>query len=229
MRCLESTQMLEVPGSLSHGSIMANFYFQVPIYLRLPIVEGAMRAIPEYPGIQYLRPYQSEAMLRVHQGLHHKLRDHLVVRIPLKTGIRSGELRMLTFEDIDWKRKRLYILDSKKKVMVPVPVDQETLELLREYGAGRKGPLFPSQKGGSLTKWGLRYTVKRVAKAAGLQFWRSMRFYVLRHTFAINWLRNGGNIEVLRRILRHTSLRTTQIYLNFENEMVDREYRRVMG
>jgi site-specific recombinase XerD len=37
---------------------------------------------------------------------------------------------------------------------------------------------------------------------------------MLRHTFATSWIRNGGNVEILRRILGHTDIRTTMIYMS---------------
>ena len=37
--------------------------------------------------------------------------------------------------------------------------------------------------------------------------------HCFRHTFAVNYLRNGGNIYYLSRILGHKSVKTTEIYL----------------
>ncbi len=37
--------------------------------------------------------------------------------------------------------------------------------------------------------------------------------HTLGHSFAVNYLRNGGNLKYLRRILGHSSLSTTQRYL----------------
>ncbi|MFW6318877.1 MAG: tyrosine-type recombinase/integrase [Bacillota bacterium] len=45
-----------------------------------------------------------------------------------------------------------------------------------------------------------------------------------RHTFATNFLKNGGNLESLRILMGHTNLKTTQIYLHIDKEFLHKEY-----
>ncbi|RYE16136.1 MAG: hypothetical protein EOP45_18015 [Sphingobacteriaceae bacterium] len=52
---------------------------------------------------------------------------------------------------------------------------------------------------------------------------KNVSTYTPRHTFAANWIRNGGNIIVLKDILGHESLATTQIYVNLLKEDLKRE------
>jgi len=49
--------------------------------------------------------------------------------------------------------------------------------------------------------------------------------HVLRHTMATNFLRAGGNLETLRRILRHNDIKVTQIYAHLANEDILAEHR----
>lgn len=44
---------------------------------------------------------------------------------------------------------------------------------------------------------------------------RAFRFHDLRHWFAVDFLRKGGNIYILQKHLGHTSIRTTEMYLDF--------------
>lgn len=43
----------------------------------------------------------------------------------------------------------------------------------------------------------------------------SFRFHDLRHRFAVTYLRNGGNIYDLQGVLGHSSIKTTELYLDF--------------
>jgi len=53
--------------------------------------------------------------------------------------------------------------------------------------------------------------------------------HVLRHTFAVRALEAGVNLVALQKILGHTDLATTKIYLNITNEDALEEYRRKVG
>jgi len=52
------------------------------------------------------------------------------------------------------------------------------------------------------------------AEKAGEQFVR-FRFHDLRHVYAVRYLKDGGNIYKLQQILGHTSVKTTEMYLEF--------------
>ena len=47
-----------------------------------------------------------------------------------------------------------------------------------------------------------------------LLFWRTIEIYRYRHTFAKQWILNGGNIASLSKLLGHSSLDITQNYIN---------------
>lgn len=52
--------------------------------------------------------------------------------------------------------------------------------------------------------------------------------HMLRHSFAVRYLRNGGNIEHLRNLLGHSSLATTQVYLVFADEERVKDFNKVL-
>ena len=158
-----------------------------------------------------------------------RLKAEVIIRILLNTGIRSGELKTLDVQDVDYTAKQLYIIDSKKHERKAVPVDTKTLDLIQRYAHSRsEGPLIISQvTKGRMTRAAIQKTVRKAAEKAGIHKKVSPR--TLRHTFAITWLRHGGDIETLRRILRHTTLLSTQKYLDFEQARVLREYQRIFN
>ncbi|WGI17945.1 tyrosine-type recombinase/integrase [Methanonatronarchaeum sp. AMET-Sl] len=50
-----------------------------------------------------------------------------------------------------------------------------------------------------------------------------------RHSFAIHCLKNGMDLRTLQKILGHSSLSTTQIYLDVVAEDIQKEYEKIWG
>lgn len=72
-------------------------------------------------------------------------------------------------------------------------------------------PLWITDEGGALTRSGIRQIVRRRAVAAGID---EPGLHEFRRAFAINYLRNGGDIITLQRLLGHSSLVIINRYLD---------------
>jgi len=71
--------------------------------------------------------------------------------------------------------------------------------------------LFPSLKGKYINAKNLRRSWTRLLKKAGVPY---KKFHSLRHTFATTLLKNGVNIVTVSRLLGHSSIKTTEIYIH---------------
>jgi integrase/recombinase XerD len=69
--------------------------------------------------------------------------------------------------------------------------------------------------------------LKAVAQLAGIN--KPLTSHIARHTFAVQFLERGGSIEVLSKLLGHTSIKTTQIYGKITNKRIDEEMLQVWG
>jgi site-specific recombinase XerD len=146
-------------------------------------------------------------------------RDRAIVMVLLDTGMRAAELTHLEIDD--WVDQSLRIRCGKGKKSRIVPVSDPTDKAIHRQLLKRKvglagiaggGALFASNISGNP----LRYTalsslMDRLEKYASVDGVRCHRF---RHTFAINFLRNGGDIFTLKRILGHSTLMMVQRYLD---------------
>ena len=177
---------------------------------------------------------------------HAPLRDYCLIRVPMKCGLRPGEIRCLKWSQVDFDNLTLNVLDSKKHRIRLVPMDTLTAEYLRQLKVSLKGTVndWVIQRGtqGGLSAWrslrkplsydALDKIVKKWGKAAGCQTWRQMNLYMLRHFFAAHWAYvKRGNIHALSRILGHESVATTQVYLSklVFYEDLQSEYRRLQA
>ena len=73
-----------------------------------------------------------------------------------------------------------------------------------------KNYLFEGQYGGKYSPSSINQFIKRNAKAAGIK--QSISAHTLRHSFATHLLNNGTDIRLIKDLLGHNSIKTTQIY-----------------
>lgn len=146
-------------------------------------------------------------------------RDRLMLMLGLYAGLRVSEITKLTVRDLDFSRHLLAVREGKGCKDRVLPIPQFLQAPLRGWvGARRSGPLFPSpQGGGHLTTRAVQYLVKRLAAKAGLEGAAEPRRYhphALRHGFATERLRRKVNPVVIQKMLGHSNLATTMVYLH---------------
>ncbi len=95
----------------------------------------------------------------------------------------------------------------------------------QDNGIDRGDFLFPSRKGGHVTKQRADQIIKHAARAAGLE--RNVHAHLFRHGYAINFLNCGGRLDALQEQLGHRDINTTRIYLRLTSEDVMREIAKI--
>jgi len=150
-------------------------------------------------------------MIEVTINLKHKA----IIALLYSSGIRRDELLNLQPSDIDSNRMLIRIRNGKGNKTRETLLARNTLDILREYYR-RYHPykyLFESYKPGfpysasSATK-----IVRRAANRAGVT--KPVCIHSFRHAFATHLLEQGANLKVIQRLLGHTSMRTTSVYLH---------------
>lgn len=177
-----------------------------------PFTQDEVKAL--LTAAEYGKPWQTRTGKTVQSKRPTVDRDRAIILTLLDTGIRAQELCDLTLADYDDKRGRLHIRHGKGDKERVVFLGDRAKKALWRHLADRltppNAPLFPARSGEHLDRDNLRHTLQRIAKFAGVSNVYPHRF---RHTFAINYLRNGGNVLVLQALLGHEQLKTVQIYV----------------
>ncbi len=142
------------------------------------------------------------------------LRDRAIMLTLLDTGIRASELCALTLGDYDRKRGQIIIRHGKGDKTRLVYVGDATRQAIWRYLTTRKdatsaAPLFATRENTFLDRSALRWMIARAGKRCGVAQAGVHRF---RHTFAINFLRNGGNLLALQALLGHERMDTVKLY-----------------
>ena len=150
-------------------------------------------------------------MIEVTVNLKHKA----IIALLYSSGVRREELLNLRPTDIDSKRMLIRIRNGKGNKTRETLLAHNTLDILREYYR-RYHPyeyLFESyQPGLPYSTTSVKKIVDRAAQRAGVT--KSVCIHSFRHAFATHLLEQGTNLKVIQRLLGHTSLRTTSVYLH---------------
>lgn len=145
------------------------------------------------------------------------------VTVLLDTGLRIGELAGLCSGDLEPGALRC---DGKTGPRV-VPCSPASMSLLLRLSIpGPRSPLFRTRSGRAFGSDGLQARVVAVLHRAGIGPPRCGP-HTLRHTFATMYIRNGGEIHRLQRILGHSELKTTLVYVHLAGGDLAEEHARV--
>lgn len=130
----------------------------------------------------------------------------------IDTGLRISELLRLTRNDIQLDDFTLRVIGKgNKHRLVPMSVELRKI-LHRHISRHNFDRVFCTLKGNKLSQRDVLRDFKKACAHLRIDNVRCS-FHTLRHTFAVSYLRNGGNLYMLQRILGHSSITTTERYL----------------
>lgn len=158
-------------------------------------------------------------------------RDYLMVVLLYATGMRREELGGIDLPDIDMRGGMISVLGKGNKRRL-VPVGENTLGELGRYLDKRRDfaartnsatpALLLNRDGGRLSLRSIDRRVRRFAKARGVD----LTPHALRHSFATHLLENGADLMLIKEILGHASLSTTQKYTHVTAETMKKTFRK---
>ncbi|MBQ9673194.1 MAG: tyrosine-type recombinase/integrase [Ruminococcus sp.] len=150
------------------------------------------------------------------------IRDKLICMLMLDCGLRRGEVVKLKFGDVDFINDTMLINGKGAKQRI-VPFGTSTKQQLNKYLSIRCSEHRSSTDSFFLTKDDLPITgntIKMLFQDLKSECGISRIYpHLLRHTFATNYIYNGGNLEVLRVLMGHSSVNITQIYIHLAAQM----------
>ena len=158
-------------------------------------------------------------------------RDHAILQLFYTTGMRLAELVGLDTGDIDFGNHTVKVTGKRNKQRI-IPLVPETETELREYLRVRHqmfhdvphdDALFIGSRARRIKRYHVEDIVKNYLGSVTTQQKRSP--HVLRHSFATAMLNHGAEISVVKELLGHESISTTEIYTHTTFEELKRIYR----
>lgn len=155
-------------------------------------------------------------------------RDYAILILASHLGLRVGDIRQLTLDNLKWDTETIEIIQSKTETPLSLPLTKEVGEALIDYlKLGRPvsknreifltllPPFEPFSENNHL-----HYIVKYWRELAGIQFRTKQHqgLHSLRHTLATRLLQKETPFHIISEILGHASSKTTMIYAKADVE-----------
>jgi integrase len=159
------------------------------------------------------------------------LRDRLMVELLFKSGVRYSELISLTTDDLDLEGQRIVVRAGKGQKYREIFMFPSVRDAVQKYlpqreiqirqGNRNTKALFINQYGTQISKEGGRNVIYRIAKRAGISFspHRARRFYA-RYLWD-----HGVKPEIIMKLMGHSDMGTTLIYMQVDQDDVFKEMR----
>jgi Site-specific recombinase XerD len=131
-----------------------------------------------------------------------------MVILALNTGMRRGEILGLKWHDIDFRRGIIYLLDTKNGEKREIPMNEQVKTALIRTNKHPDSPHIFCRADGKPYR-DIRKSFFTALKKAGII---NFRFHDLRHTFASQLVMSGVDLNTVRELLGHKSLKMTLRY-----------------
>jgi len=223
------------PDTLTRDQFMAYLYYLVEVkqvsavYLnqlisayRILIADVLRREWEEFsikrPKLDKKLPVvlSQEEVKRILESISN-LKHRTFISLIYSCGLRLSELANLKVTDIDSQRMQIRIRAGKGAKDRYVMLSETILLQLREYWKvyRPKEYLFEGEtKGKAIAQRTIQAAFSTAVKKSGIK--KSPCVHTLRHSFATHLLENGANLLAIQKLLGHSDIKTTMVYLHLQ-------------
>lgn len=188
------------------------------IYINMPKFEKELPDVINRDELQKLRNVIDTSKIL-------GLRDRLIIEILYSSGLRSVELINLSEYMVDIEEREIRVIgkggkerftffsETAKKWLIKYIAEKQ-----KQYKNYTPDAIIVNSKGRKLTTRSLRRLISGHAKNAGIE--KEITPHVFRHSFAVELLNKGIDMEYLQELLGHSSLSTTQMYTHVNKNLL---------
>ena len=217
----EYMEYIEDKGTNQPISIQTNMV-HIRRYLNFCASRGFMETVEvTIPKVEKIikEPYTDEEMRKLLARPKTKewvdWRNWAMVNYFFSTGQRLSTVINIKLEHLDLNNARVKLEWNKDKIQKYMPLSSALVKVLREYidlsGLEEEDYLFPECMGKQLKRRSAEDAIADYNRERGV---RKTSIHLFRHTFAKNYILNGGNPVKLQKLLNHKTLEMTMRYVN---------------
>lgn len=198
------------PATIRHQIVLLRRLFNIAIKWDLfqKINPVSRVTIPKIDNqiTEFMTPEQTESLLKTLEEWPCRNKAAFV-KFAFYTGLRRGELFKLKWSEIDMERGFITLRNPKGGKTITLPVSSEAIETLKSLSMSGEY-VFPGKNGKQMEDF--KSPWNRIRKAAGLP--DGFRFHGLRHNYASHLVSNGVGLEIVKELMTHKDMITTQRY-----------------
>jgi integrase len=188
---------------------MFNKLVELGVIPENPIKAGKKIRGPESKTLEFLTRDEIDVLLPTLSPVYYP-----IIYTFLKTGLRKNELVYLEWEDVDFDKMLIRVVNKKAhptKSYQPryIPMDRKLAGLLKSIQRTKSSYVFVTGRE-TLRKNNLITNLKRAAKKAGIR--KNVTVHMLRHTYASHLVMAGVDLPTVKALLGHADIHTTMRY-----------------
>lgn len=176
--------------------------------------------------MKYLRANEQKRLIEV--ATENGISDLFIITFFIETGARFSEAFTVTWDEVLYKDSFfMTTLKQSTNKRREMPVSKRLKEVIAEYkpwflkknmeAHNKEHFVFLSKFRTPLTPGGMNFVIRKNLKQAGLE---SFNIHSLRHTFAKNLMKRDIDLVVIQKLLGHSSLANTAVYLEPDRDEI---------
>ncbi len=199
------------PSTVSHNISAIVFFFKNILNQNIKIPHPKRnKPVPEI-----LTQEEIKRLIEVTQNIKHRL----IIKLLYGCGLRVSELINLRKDDFNFDEDLIHIRLSKGRKDRFVKIPHTIKDELYSYAKISHDKIFfISAQGGKLTTATIRKIVRNATKKSGIK--KNVHPHTLRHSFATHLLEQGTDLRIIQKLLGHSDIKTTQIYLSVSQQSI---------
>jgi len=162
---------------------------------------------------------QLKMLLSWKPGNFFEQRIYTMICLAIDTGVRIDEMITLTKDRLNLEQLMITVKGKGNKERI-LPISNECKKVIQRFLRKHDfNVVFPTRQEAKLYYWNTLRNFKEVCNKVGITGVRTS-WHTLRHSFATSYIRDGGNVFYLQRVLGHTDLTTTKVYVRSQTEVL---------
>ena len=160
----------------------------------------------------FLTAGEIDRLLTAAKQGRHGVRNHLIILMMFRHGLRVSEAVTVKIDDVDLKRSCLWVRRLKNGLSVEQPIPGDGLRAIKRYLKTRDSQLpwlFVSERGQPLTRQGVNYMIDAAAARARLP---KLHPHMLRHSCGFYLADQGYDLRLIQDYLGHRDPKHTVHY-----------------